>query len=406
MKPIALSPPETTEARANWPAFGLCFAAYLLGGTVSTLLSVYLPPVLADLGAGPSAGALLNAAFLYGWMVGGFGFGALADRLGRVRALALATGLVGGATLLAVWVQRWEAFAALRFVAGAGVGGVLVVSTIYVAETWPERSRPVALGVLATAFPVGLVGSGALNLLFDSWREAFGMGAVLLGLAPLVAWGLRESQKWAVSRQKTSARPSRLFSPENRGNLLRGSLVFGSVLVGLWAVFSWTPSWVQTLFATEAEARPVRGLTMMLFGLGGIAGGALSGFLVKTVGLRATLLGTFAGCLLACWLLFGTNQRFSPLIYGETALLSLCFGISQGTLSTFIPMLFPTAVRATATGFCFNVGRLLTATGVFFVGSLVAVFGGLDNALLFFSLTFVAAFAATWFGPKTNPASS
>lgn len=401
MKPIALSPPETTPARANGFAFGLCFATYLLGGTVSTLLSVYLPPVLSDLGAGTSAGALLNAAFLYGWMAGGFGFGALADRAGRVRALALATGLVGGATLLAVWVKGWEVFAALRFAAGAGVGGVLVVSTIYLAETWPARSRPVALGVLATAFPVGLVGSGALNLLFDSWREAFGMGAVLLGLAPIIAWGLRESDPWVVSRKNTDRPPLRLLAPENRGNLWRGSLVFGSVLVGLWAVFSWTPSWVQTLFATDAEARPVRGLTMMLFGLGGIAGGTLSGFLVKAVGSRATLLGTFAGCLLFCGLLFGTNPRFSALIYVETALLALCFGVSQGTLSAFIPLLFPTAVRATATGFCFNVGRLLTATGVFFVGSLVAVFGGLGNALLFFSLTFVVAFTATWLGPRT-----
>ncbi|MBC7893148.1 MAG: MFS transporter, partial [Sphingobacteriaceae bacterium] len=107
MKTFTL-PTETTTARANWPAFALCFAAYLLSGTVSTLLSVYLPQILPDFGAGSSAGAVLNAAFLYGWVLGGFGFGVLADRLGRVRALAVATGLVGAATLLAVWTPRWE----------------------------------------------------------------------------------------------------------------------------------------------------------------------------------------------------------------------------------------------------------------------------------------------------------
>ncbi|MBC7891917.1 MAG: MFS transporter, partial [Sphingobacteriaceae bacterium] len=231
---------------------------------------------------------------------------------------------------------------------------------------------------------------------------AFRMGALLLGLAPVVARGLRESKGWEVSRKNPTAQASSLRSPEYRANLLRGSLVFGTVLVGLWAVFSWTPSWVQTLFATEAEARPVRGLTMILFGLGGITGGALSGFLVKKLGLRRTLLGTFAGCLLGCWLLFGTNTQFSPLIYVETALLSLCFGVSQGALSTFVPLLFPTAIRATATGFCFNIGRILTATGVFFVGSLVAVFGGLGNALLLFSLMFIVSFAVMWFEPKQS----
>lgn len=143
---------------------------------------------------------------------------------------------------------------------------------------------------------------------------------------------------------------------------------------------------------------------MMLFGMGGILGGAVSGLLVNRFGMRATLLGTFAGCSLACWLLFGTNRVFSPVIYAETALLSLCFGVSQGTLSSFVPLLFPVGVRATASGFCFNVGRVLTATGVFFVGSLVAVFGGLGNALLFFSLTFALAFGATWFSRRTTTA--
>ena len=152
---------------------------------------------------------------------------------------------------------------------------------------------------------------------------------------------------------------------------------------------------------TEAEARPARGLTMMLFGLGGITGGTLSGFLVKRVGQRTTLLGTYGGCLLLCGLLFGTNREVSPLMYVETALLALAFGISQGTLTTFIPPLFPTLVRATATGFCFNVGRILTATGVFFAGALVASLGGLANALLLFSAAFVVAFLATWFGPKS-----
>ena len=60
---------------------------------------------------------------------------------------------------------------------------------------------------------------------------------------------------------------------------------------------------------------------MMLFGLGGITGGTLSGFLVKRVGQRTTLLGTYGGWRLLCGLLFGTNREVSPLMYVETALL-------------------------------------------------------------------------------------
>jgi hypothetical protein len=79
-------------------------------------------------------------------------------------------------------------------------------------------------------------------------------------------------------------------------------------------------------------------------------------------------------------------------VYLETGLLAVFFGISQGTLSAFVPGLFPSRIRGTATGFCFNVGRLLTATAVFFVGMLVTVLGGYGNAMLIFSTTFLAVF--------------
>ncbi|GAB4017885.1 MFS transporter [Spirosoma koreense] len=402
MDQLLRSPVAAKIDRADWRSFGLCFACYLMGGTVSTVLSVFLPVILPDLKATATAGAILNASFLYGWVIGGMGFGLIADRLGRVRALTLATALVGIFTLLSVWSSDWLMLAGFRFIAGMGVGGILVVTTIYLSEIWPERGRPVVLGLLAMSFPVGIVLAGSLNLLFTQWRQVFWLGLLPLGLALLVMSALPESTRWQTARTTKASDSRSIWQPEYRLNLVQGAVIFSAVLIGLWAVFSWTPSWVQTLFTSESEARQARGLTMMLFGMGGILGGAISGVLVNRLGMRTTLLGTFAACLLACWLLFGTNRQFSPVVYAETALLSLCFGISQGTLSSFIPMLFPTTVRATATGFCFNIGRILTATGVFFVGSLVGVFGGLGNALLFFSLAFALAFGATWFSRRST----
>ena len=92
------------------------------------------------------------------------------------------------------------------------------------------------------------------------------------------------------------------------------------------------------------------------------------------------------------FLLFGMNASFSKIIYLETALLSLFFGISQGLLSIYIPQLFPYHIRGTATGFCFNIGRPVTAAAVFFVGALVTTLGGYSNALLAFAAIFIAGF--------------
>ena len=80
--------------------------------------------------------------------------------------------------------------------------------------------------------------------------------------------------------------------------------------------------------------------------------------------------------------------------------MGLFFGASQGVLSAYIPQLFHTGIRATATGFCFNVGRLFTATAVLFIGVLVSALGGYGNAIFIFSLVFVLGLIVTLFVVK------
>jgi predicted MFS family arabinose efflux permease len=301
---------------------------------------------------------------------------------------------------MTVFVANWESLLVYRFFTGLGVGGVLLISTVYISEIWNASTRPVALGILAVSFPIGIVLTGGLNVLFGNWRQSFWLGIIPILLA-FVIMLLPESSIWQSEGLNKKQEKENIFSAQNSKKLLIGSLVFGSVLIGLWAIFSWLPTWVQGLLVnTSSDGQKERGLTMMLLGIGGIVGGMFSGFLIKKLGSRTTLMLTFSGCFLACLLLFTTNSSFTPVIYLETALLSLFFGISQGSLSSYIPALFSTTIRATATGFCFNIGRFFTATAVFFVGSLVSVFGGIGNALLSFSITFLIALIVVYFTKK------
>ncbi len=403
MQTIQMPVAQEQRIKLPWGSFTLCLVAYVFGGTASTLMATYLPVAVPQLlGVSTSAdqvsevGAWISAAFLYGWMTGGLLFGPLADRLGRVRALSLATALCGSAMLATVFVPNEYVLFSLRFLTGAGVGGVLLISTVYISEIWPAQSRPIALGILATAFPVGIVATGGLASGFGDWRAAFGIGIVPLVVACLVWVLLPESAMWQQGRSATSVNKPNLFSVENRPNVIAGAIIYGSVLIGLWGIFSWIPTWVQSLLPAGQTGQAERGITMVLLGMGGILGGVASGFLVARLGPRPTLLFTFASCLLACGLLFLTNHSFSAVVYGELALLALFFGLSQGSLSSYVPTLFPVSIRATATGFCFNVGRLFTATSVLFVGALTVALGGIGNALVIFSAAFVIAFGAIW----------
>ncbi|GAB4051691.1 MFS transporter [Spirosoma litoris] len=403
METAQISVNQEQHTRLPWEAFSLCMVAYLFGGTASTLMATYLPVAIPQLLGGHASpdelgeiGAWVSAAFLYGWMIGGFLFGPLADTVGRVRALVLATALCGGAMLATTVVPNEYVLLLLRALTGAGVGGILLISTVYLSEVWPAQSRPVALGVLATAFPVGIVATGGLASNFSDWRVAFSIGVLPVAISILIALFLPESASWQQGRNQTKTHTDKLFNSENKVNVISGAIIFGSVLIGLWGIFSWIPTWVQSLLPAGQTGQTERGITMMLLGMGGILGGVAAGFLVARLGPRQTLLFTFGGCILACGLLFLTNSTFSPVVYGELALLSLFFGISQGSLSSYVPTLFPATIRGTATGFCFNVGRLFTATAVLFIGALTAGLGGIGNALVVFSAAFLIAFGAIY----------
>ncbi|WP_221390452.1 MFS transporter [Dyadobacter sp. NIV53] len=400
----------------KWLVFALCMLSYLFTGMVSTLVSVYLPVAVPELTGSElpdktvtesrlgEIGAYVNASYLYGWMVGGLLFGLISDKIGRVQTLTFVTILYGAGTCLVVFVPDWYSLMAIRFITGMGVGGVLLVSTVYISEVWEPATRPVMLGVLAVSFPMGIVATGSVNLMFSYWREAFWLGLIPIFLGVLILFLVPESQQWRFSKSAGAVKSEGIFDQTNRPNLIIGSIIFGAVLIGLWGIFSWLPTWVQSLLGSGENGQKERGLTMIILGMGGITGGVLSGFLIKAIGSRRTLILTFSGCILMCCILFLTNHHFSKIIYAEAGLLSLCFGVSQGSLSSYIPGLFPVVVRATATGFCFNIGRFFTATAVFFIGSLVAVLGGFGNALLVFSIPFLLALVITWFSrdPQTS----
>jgi len=391
--------------------FAICMICYAFGGYFSTLMPVYLPVVVKELMGDVSTddlsevSAYIGSMFLLGWTFGGILFGFLGDQIGRIRAFVIAVCLYAVLNILISFSNSWQIIILLRFFSGLGVGGTLVMATILVAEVWPAKSRAIALGILAVTFPVGIISTGIANNLFSDWRLAFLPGFIPLLAAFIALILIRESKEWTQLKQESlgTVQVSKyysLFESHNKKNLIQGSLIFGSMIIGLWAIFSWMPTWVQSLFPNPDQGQSERGITMMILGSGGILGGSLSGFLINYLGHRKTLLITFAGCFVMCFIIFKTNQTFSTIIYPECAFLALFFGISQGTLSSYLPELFPTKIRATATGFCFNIGRLATAIVVFFVGALVHVMGGYGNAVLVFSITFLIGLLVTFYSQE------
>ncbi len=390
--------------------FIICFAGNMFGGVISALMSGYLPVVVKELQGNKSTDQLneisgfINSMFIFGWAAGGFLWGFIGDWTGRKTSLLLSIAGYALFTMLTGLMQNWWGIVLCRFMSGFGMGGLLVLSFTLISEVWPGKTRAVFTGILSISIPVGIFSAGAINYFVSSWRQGFMVGIIPLVIAIAGFWLVSESELWLNdhSDKFNLEKPTNhLFHAGNIRALLVGSLIFGTMLIGLWAIFSWLPTWIQSFPTRTAQKQG--GLSIMFLGMGGLIGGFLSGWVINFMGLRRSLIMSFAVCSVLSFVLFKTNSSFSVIIYAEIAILALFFGASQGILSMYIPLLFQTAIRASATGFCFNLFRILTGVAVLTVGVLVTALGGYGNALFIFSLVFIVGLLAVLFIKNIQP---
>jgi MFS family permease len=131
----------------HWLLFGICFLANIMGGTASTLMSVYLPVLVRDLLGTvgeeelSQVSAYISALYFVGWAIGGLSMGVIGDRIGRAWSLVLSIGMFGMFTFLISFASSWEMILVFRFFCGFGVGGMMVITQHFFRKR--GRKRPV-----------------------------------------------------------------------------------------------------------------------------------------------------------------------------------------------------------------------------------------------------------------------
>jgi len=376
--------------------YAIAYLATVSAGVAATLFSAYLPVIVKDLTGMADqqtvaqVGSTAGAAFLFGWAVGAVFLGALGDRMGRRMALFLSVAVTTLGIVATSWAPNVLTLIVIRFLTGAGAGSVLLLSAVMVAEAWAREGRARMVGILANAFPVGLIVSGVIGGFIDDWRTAYLVGGSTVVLAVGVLLIVPESEWWQQSAMQHKERHlarERLFDSGHRRDLITGIVLFGAMLVGLWAVFVWMPTWVGTL-GTPDKAQNNRSWTTIALGLGSVAGGFLAGPLAERFGRRGAAAIGYIGCALITVATFVPTLGLDA-VFALAFVLSMFIGINQGVLVNYVPELFPTLIRGVATGICFNIGRLVTVAAVITAGFLISWLGGFDHAILAFGLAYV-----------------
>ena len=353
-------------------------------------------------------GGVTLAVFLVGWAIGGILFGVVADRFGRARALVITILVYALFTGLAGTARSWEQLMIFRFFTALGIGGEWASGATLVAEVLPQSMRVQAAGVLQSAWAAGYFLAAGLYLLLApyGWRVMFFIGIVPALVALLAFKKVHEPERWQQERKRgpSGFLIAELFAPGRRRDTIVGSTLAFVAVFGLWGATNWTPSLIGEMLGRNADAATVArkvSYAVMWLNVGALAGYLAFPPLAERAGRKwafAVMLLGAALSLPATFLLTGS--------YAATLLLIPLLGFFTNGIFTgfpvYLPELYPTRIRATGSGFCFNAGRILAASGPFLTGVLVAQFGSFALAASSVAVVYLLGLVVLLFARETK----
>ena len=405
-----LSPQQWRSGIAAW-------LGWLFDGLDMHLYVLVATPFVAELLGGvdtkdPDVGyysSWIQAAFLIGWALGGGFFGRIADRMGRSRALMLTILTYALFTGLSFFAQTWWQLLILRFLAALGIGGEWAVGASLLSETWPKRWRPWMAAVLQTGVNLGVMLAGLATFLLAA---APNRTVFLVGVLPafLVLWIRRavpEPEEWHAAKLSAAAKHAEpgfieLFRGSVRRTTVLTILVCGLTLTAHWAFLFWYLQHLRNLPGlnswSDTEKTQLVSTMMLLVSLASIAGNFFAAWLATWLKYRGAIVVL---CLLYFAAMFATYR--APLNHESLWIGYIAVGISQGIFALFtmyLPPLFPTLLRTTGAGFCYNIGRIAAGLGTVFFG-LFSTVGDYRLALLYAGFLFLPAAGIALMLPDT-----
>ena len=392
----------------------------------------------------------IQGAFLIGWALGGGFFGRLGDKIGRSRALCLTILTYAIFTGLSFFAQNWWQLLIFRFITALGIGGEWAVGSSLLSETWPKRWRPWIAAVLQTGVNIGVLlacmtvflsaressmlqgWTDGIFKLFGTTRpgwlaEIYPRFVFLIGIVPalLVFWirkHVPEPEEWHAAKAYAKARGiepgiADLFRGAVKRTTLLTIVVCACGLTAWWAFMFWHSQHMRNLpdlaeakraaydlaltsgsFASEipakakwvsAQIEQVVSKTFFVVIAASIFGNFFAAGLARHLGYRRAISISYTGFFLAMFTTFIQPRGWESLLWFWFPLVGFFSGVF-GLFTMYLPPLFPTLLRTTGAGFCYNIGRIASAFGVVFSGALSAG-GNFSRTLIFASVLFIPA---------------
>jgi MFS family permease len=364
-----------------------------------------------------------TTSMILGWATGGIIFGMMSDRMGRVKTMVATLLVYSGFTGLSGLAHGWVDFTIYRFLVGLGIGGMFGAATTLVAESVPGQFRAVALGSLQALSALGnIIGSvvslvippGSHNFLgtFSGWRVLFFVGILPSLMVVPIIFALKEPDSWLKAkaaaavgalRKENIGSPIELFRDARwRRNTIVGLFLGVSGMIGLWGIGFFSPELISTALkgAPQETVDRVRGLGTAFQDVGSFFGMVTFTVIASFVSRRLAFLGALMLSMVVTMFVF-TSLHTASDAYWMLPMMGFAQLAVFAGYSIYFPELFPTRLRGTGVGFCYNTVRYLAAPAPILFGSLATVMTFRSAAVLMSTVYLVGAVALIW-APETK----
>lgn len=397
--------------RKQWLAFLSAFMGWTLDA-MDLLLYIYaLPMIKETFSLDDKQAALLFGVTLASSAIGGATFGILSDYIGRIRALTLSILIYSIFTGLSAFAPTVWIFLGCRFLLGLGMGGEWAAGEILVAESWPSKHRGKVIGMVQSGWGVGFILAATLAIIilphpmlhlslpfigefvWHSWRTLFLIGILPAFLVLFIRKHCEEPEIWLKTqrmrknKELSEVGQSFTFTQLFRGDLLRftitATLLTSLCMIAYWGLNSWIPTYLRSpVEEGGAGLGLVKGYAWTIaINVGATIGCISFGMISDKLG-RKPVFVTYLLVTALLVPLFGSIEKVH-LMFTFLSIDQLLLVISPllgffgtGFFSGFgaiMTEIFPTRSRGTAQGFCYNMGRGISAIAPFIFASVASL---------------------------------
>ncbi|MBK8090600.1 MAG: MFS transporter [Verrucomicrobiaceae bacterium] len=346
---------------------------------------------------------LIGAAANVGYLLGGFLSLGLSSVLGSVNDMLIAIGLTQKTVTTLLSNNGWR----ILMMSGAVPAFLVFFIQLFVGESkkWEEEKARGATDHWATKDLLGvLIGCVSALSIVAVWSPFTAVPvplAILVTIVGLVITLLGYLYPvWQYLGRAASQDPAH-GRPFIIKRMLLGAGLAGVALMGTWGAVQWAPKWAEELAGDPALH--AKDWAQIWTATGAIIFTMVAALMGDKFGRRITYTILCVATIIAALLFYQTNESYTNWFLFTGFLIGGISASFYGFFPLYFPELFPTQVRATGQGFCFNFGRVLAAIGALQTANLMSYFGGsFAKAGSVLCFIYLLGIVLVWFCPETK----